>query len=79
MLGGTFSCILYEYNSRRDSLELREVWDVSSKNKEDVKLELGEHQIAEELSELKIGKLLGYRYCPHAQGILTPPFESFAG
>lgn len=50
-----------------------------SKNKEDVKLELGEHKIAEELSELKTGKILGYRYCPHAQGILTPPFESFAG
>jgi hypothetical protein len=50
-----------------------------SKNREDVKLELGEHQIAEELRKLKIGKVLGYRYCPHAQGILVPPFESFVG
>ena len=49
-----------------------------SKNGEDVKLELGEHQIAEELRELELGKVLGYQYCPHAQGILTPVFESFA-
>jgi hypothetical protein len=51
----------------------------SSRSGEDVELELGEHPIAEELRELNLGRVLGYRYCPRAQGILTPVFESFAG
>jgi hypothetical protein len=46
---------------------------------QDVELELGEHPIAKELVELELGRVLGYRYCPHAQGILTPVFESLAG
>jgi len=50
-----------------------------SKNGEDVKLELGDHPIAEELRELNLGKVVSYSYCPHAQGILTPVFESLAG
>jgi hypothetical protein len=54
----------------------REMGD--SKNAEDVRLELGEHRIAQELRELKLGKILGYQYCFHAQAILTPVFESFA-
>lgn len=49
-----------------------------SKNGNDVKLDLGEHPIAAELRVLKLGRVLGYQYCPHAQGILTPVFESFA-
>ena len=49
------------------------------KSREDVKIELGEHQIAEELRGLQLGKVLGYGHCPQAQGILTPVFESFAG
>lgn len=51
----------------------------TSKRGEDVILELGEHQIADELRTLKLGKVLSYSYCPQAQGILTPVFESFAG
>ena len=51
----------------------------NSKGGEDVKLELGEHPIADELRELNLGSVSGYGYCPHAQGILTPVFESFAG
>jgi hypothetical protein len=50
-----------------------------SKSSEDVKLELGEHRIAEELRALSLGKVLRYGCCPQAQGILTPVFESFAG
>jgi hypothetical protein len=50
----------------------------SSKNGGDGKLELGTHPIADELRNLEIGRVLGYSYCPHAQGILTPVFESFA-
>ena len=51
----------------------------SSKNGEDVKLELGQHRIAEELRGMGLGRVLGYGYCPQAQGTLTPVFESFAG
>ncbi len=50
-----------------------------SRSGADVKIELGEHQIAEELRELQLGGVLGYSYCPRAQGILTPVFESFSG
>ncbi len=50
-----------------------------SKRGEDVKLDLGEHQIAEDLRAMKIGRVSSYVYCPQAQGILTPAFESFAG
>jgi hypothetical protein len=51
----------------------------TSKSGEDVKLELGEHPIADELRALNLGRVLSYSYCPLAQGILTPVFESFAG
>ena len=51
----------------------------SSNRAEDVKIELGEHPIAEEIKGLKLGRMLGYRYCPYAQGILTPVIESFSG
>jgi len=51
----------------------------NSKKSEDVQLDLGEHPIAEELKEMNLGRVVGYGYCPHAQGILTPVFESFAG
>ena len=50
----------------------------NSKSGNDVEMELGEHRIAEELRELKLGRVLGYGYCPQAQGILTPVFESLA-
>ena len=50
----------------------------NSKSGKYVRIELGEHRIAGELKELKLGKVLGYGYCPQAQGILTPVLESFA-
>jgi hypothetical protein len=50
----------------------------SSKSQGDVSLTLGEHPIAGELKELGLGKMLGYQYCAHAQGILTPVIESFS-
>ena len=50
----------------------------NSKSGADVKLDLGDHPIADELRELELGSMLGYGYCPHARGILTPVFESFA-
>jgi len=51
----------------------------NSKNGGDVQLELGEHPIADELRKMDLGRVAGYGYCPHAQGILTPVFESFVG
>jgi hypothetical protein len=50
-----------------------------SRSQGDVRLELGEHQIADELRELSLGRLLGFRYCAKMQGILTPVIESYAG
>lgn len=49
-----------------------------SRNGKEVKLALGRHPIAEALRGLKMGRVLGYGYCPRAQAILTPVFESFA-
>jgi hypothetical protein len=69
----------------RDGYILRSEFVISeremgrSTNREDIRLELGDHQISQELKELRLGRLLGYNYCPAAQGILTPVFESFAG
>jgi hypothetical protein len=49
----------------------------NSTSKDDVRIDLGDHRIATELKELKPAQVLGYGYCPHAQGILTPVIESF--
>jgi hypothetical protein len=51
----------------------------SSRSRDDVKLELGTHPISDELRRLKLGKVLGYQFCPRSRGILTPVFESFKG
>ena len=50
----------------------------SSKRGQDVRIELGDHRIADELKALRLGSVLAYAYCPQAQGILTPVFESYA-
>jgi hypothetical protein len=50
-----------------------------SRSGEDVKLDWGDHPIAREVGELGLGRVLGYQYCPRAQGILTPVLESYAG
>lgn len=50
-----------------------------SKSGEDIKIVLGEHKIAQELRDMKLGKVVSYQYCPYAQCILTPVIESFAG
>ena len=49
----------------------------SSRRAEDVHLGLGDHAVSEDLRRLQLGRVLGYDYCPHAQGILTPVFESY--
>jgi hypothetical protein len=42
-------------------------------------LELGEHPIAQDLRELKPGRMLYCQYTPQFQAILSPVLESFAG
>ena len=49
-----------------------------SRNPADMRLELGDHPIAEELRGLKLGRLLQIQYMPHNQMILMPPMESFS-
>ena len=62
----------------RSELVLSERDMGASKNRDDVRLELGRHPISQELRALHLGRALDYGYCPHAQAILTPVFESFA-
>jgi hypothetical protein len=50
----------------------------ASRNEPDLQLQLGDHPIADELREMRLGRMLGVQFCPHAQGILTPVIESFA-
>lgn len=50
-----------------------------SRSSADVRLELGDHPMAQELKGLGLGRMLGYQYSPNYQVILTPVIESFAG
>ena len=50
----------------------------SGRSPSDVRLELGDHAISQELDELQIGKLVGYQYTPQYQAILMPVVESYA-
>jgi hypothetical protein len=49
-----------------------------SRDSSDVRLELGDHPIGQELKALNIGRLSAYQYAPEYQMILTPALESFA-
>jgi hypothetical protein len=49
-----------------------------SKDRSHVRLELGDHPIAQELRELELGRMLAYQYVPQYQSILSPALESFA-
>ena len=50
---------------------------ITLRNGDDVKMELGDHRISDELRSLNLGRLSSYLYCPHVQGILTPVLESY--
>lgn len=50
----------------------------ASRSSADVRLELGDHPIAQELRALELGRMLGYQYVPQYQTILTPVIESLA-
>jgi len=63
----------------RSALVMSERKMSSSKREDDAKIGLGEHPITEELRGMKLGKMLGYRYFSHVQGVLTPVIESFSG
>jgi hypothetical protein len=49
-----------------------------SRDSSHVRLELGDHPIAQELKSLNIGRLTAYQYAPEYQMILSPAIESFA-
>jgi hypothetical protein len=49
-----------------------------SRNSSDVRLELGNHPMAQELRRLGLGRMIDYRYCPEGQLILNSVLESFA-
>ncbi len=44
----------------------------------DVRLELGDHPIAQELRRLHLGRMIDYRYCPEGQLILNSVLESYS-
>lgn len=62
----------------RCELVVSEREQVSGQGSDAVRLELGDHAIAEELRTWKLGKIVGYQYAPHHQAILTPVIESLA-
>jgi hypothetical protein len=50
----------------------------TSTDRSHIRLELGDHAIAEELKGLGIGRMMAYQYSPQYQSILSGPIESFA-
>lgn len=62
----------------RCELIVSERRQVSGRGSSGVRLELGDHPIAQEVREWKLGKILAYQYAPQHQAILTPVAESFA-
>jgi hypothetical protein len=48
-----------------------------SRNPGDVRLELGDHRISQQLRDLHLGRALECQYTPRMQTILTPVLESF--
>ena len=56
---------------------LSEREEATSRNSADVRLELGDHPISQELRDLRLGRMVGYRYSPQLRSILTPVIESF--
>ena len=49
-----------------------------SKNPGDVRLELGDHRISQQLRDLRLGRMVLSQYTPRAQLTLAPVLESFA-
>lgn len=49
-----------------------------SKRQIDVRLEFGNHPIAQKIKDLYSGKVLQYQYYPSGQAILSSPIESFS-
>jgi hypothetical protein len=52
--------------------------EATSRNPGDAKLELGDHRISQEVRDLNLSRMVGCRYTPSMQVILTPVLESFA-
>lgn len=62
-------------------LRLEVIWSEcemgTSKVQSDVRLELGNHRIAQELRDVNLGRVLAYQYCPQCQAILIPVCASY--
>lgn len=62
----------------RCELVVSERQQMSGRGAGGARLELGDHPIAQEVREWKLGQILAYQYAPQHQAILTPVIESFA-
>lgn len=62
----------------RSELIVSERSQLSGRGSSGICFELGEHAIAQELKEWKLGQILAWQYVPQHQAILTPVIESFA-
>jgi hypothetical protein len=61
----------------RSTTILNERKEAILKNPSGVQLELGDHQVAQELRALNPGRILAFNYIPQYQQILTPVIESY--
>jgi hypothetical protein len=48
-----------------------------SRKASDVRLDLGNHRMSETIRELRLGRMMEYRYLPSYQSILTPGLETY--
>jgi len=60
----------------RCEITLSERQMAASRDREDVRLDLGDHPVAQELRELGIARAIGCQYAPCVQAVLTPVIES---
>jgi hypothetical protein len=63
----------------RSELIVSETKGGASTRGADVRLELGDHPMAQEIEGLNPGRLVGYQWAPRYQAILTPVLESLPG
>lgn len=68
---------LYKNHLLRLEFNLSECEAGFSKKQSDVRLELGNHPVGLKLSELNLGRVLAYQYCPVRQAVLTEICESY--
>jgi hypothetical protein len=75
--GRVYPITVQDSHILRSELVLNVSQVAQSRRSDDVRLELGDHPMADELRGLKLGRLLQMQYMPRNQAILTPPLESY--